>query len=140
MHNRILKCKDGIDYEEHSGGLCRYNIFGLNDDDAIDLDDYPDVIIEDNILRNNNDDGIEIILHEYSGPQISYVIRRNLISGNGEDGIQFIDYIDKGSTNLINPDDVLVRYYKNMIKGKSPDLGAFESGSDSWLKQLFEAF
>jgi hypothetical protein len=94
LHNRIIKNKDGIDYENYSGGLCRYNIFENNKDDAIDLDDFPDIIIEDNILRNNEDDGIEIRLHKYDGPKITCIIRRNLISGNGEDGIQFIDYPD----------------------------------------------
>jgi hypothetical protein len=94
FYNRIIKNKDGIDYENYSGGLCRYNFFEMNQDDAIDLDDFPDIIIEDNILRNNEDDGIEIRLHEYNGPLITSIIRRNLISGNGEDGIQFIDYPD----------------------------------------------
>ena len=92
LNNRIINCKDGIDYEEYSGGICRYNIFENNRDDGIDLDDFVDIVIEDNIIRNNNDDGIEIRLHDYTGPLLTYTIRDNIIYGNGEDGIQLIDY------------------------------------------------
>lgn len=92
LNNRIINCKDGIDYEEYSGGICRNNIFENNRDDGIDLDDFVDIIIEDNIIRNNHDDGIEIRLHDYTGPLLTYTIHNNIIYGNGEDGIQLIDY------------------------------------------------
>jgi hypothetical protein len=94
LNNRIIQCKDGIDYERGSGGICRDNIFELNKDDGIDLDRDVDIIIENNIIQNNEDDGIEIRLHEYDGPLITNIIRDNVISGNGEDGIQLIDYPD----------------------------------------------
>jgi len=94
LHNRFTDCKDAIDYEKDSGGLCAYNVFELNKDDAIDLDDFVDIVIESNIIRNNGDDGIEIRLHKYSGPLLTCIIRNNIITGNGEDGIQFIDYED----------------------------------------------
>jgi len=94
LYNRFTDCKDAIDYEENSGGLCAYNVFELNKDDAIDLDDFVDIVIEGNIIRNNEDDGIEIRLHKYSGPLLTCIIRNNIITGNDEDGIQFIDYED----------------------------------------------
>jgi len=94
LYNYVTDCNDGIDYESGGGGLCRYNVFFQNKDDAIDLDGDVDIIIEDNILRDNKDDGIEIRLQEYDGPQLTYIIRRNEITGNGEDGIQIIDYPD----------------------------------------------
>ncbi len=129
LYNRIIKCKDGIDYEKYSGGLCRYNIFEMNEDDAIDLDDYPDIVIEDNILRNNEDDGIEIRLHEYSGPQITYIIRRNLISGNKEDGIQLIDYPDVSNR---------VFYIMNNVIEKTK-MAAIGCMSDGNTKENYEA-
>jgi len=129
LHNYIVKCKDGIDYEGHSGGLCQNNVFELNQDDAIDLDDFPDIIIENNILRNNEDDGIEIRLHEYDGPQITCIIRKNLISGNGEDGIQFIDYPDVSNR---------VFYVMNNIIAKTA-MAAIGCMSDGNTKENYEA-
>lgn len=92
LHCKITDCADGIDYESGSGGICKFNIFENNSDDAIDLDDDVDIIIEENIIRNNNDDGIEIRLQPYTASWLNCIIRRNEIYGNGEDGIQFIDY------------------------------------------------
>lgn len=94
LNNHIVNCNDGIDYEQFSGGICRFNVFENNRDDGIDLDDFTNIVIEDNIIRNNEDDGVEIRLHQYSGPLLTYIIRRNLVYGNGEDGIQLIDYPD----------------------------------------------
>jgi len=93
LHNRFIGNGDAIDYEG-GGGLCRYNLFENNRDDAVDLDRAAQVIITDNIIRNNGDDGIEIRLHAYAGPVLNIVIRNNTISGNDEDGIQLIDYPD----------------------------------------------
>ena len=59
----ITNCSDGIDYENGSGGICRFNIFENNSDDGIDLDKDVDITIEDNIIRNNGDDGLEIRFH-----------------------------------------------------------------------------
>ena len=95
LNNIFINCKDGIDYEDNSGGICGSNVFKENRDDGIDLDDSVDVIIENNIIQNNRDDGIEIRLHPYQDrnkPQLNIMIRNNIISGNGEDGIQLIDY------------------------------------------------
>ncbi|MEE9606183.1 MAG: right-handed parallel beta-helix repeat-containing protein, partial [Myxococcota bacterium] len=92
LRNRIRWMADGVDYEDGSGGLCRYNVFEDNSDDGIDLDDAVDIVIEFNTIRNNGDDGIEIRLQDYAGPTLDYIIRHNSIYGNGEDGIQLIDY------------------------------------------------
>jgi parallel beta-helix repeat protein len=88
----IRDCKDGIDYEGGSGGLCKNNTFVNNSDDGIDLDGDVDIIIENNKIINNNDDGIEIRLQPYIGITMNVIITNNIISGNEEDGIQFIDY------------------------------------------------
>ena len=93
LHNRFTNNKDAIDYEDGSG-LCQFNTFENNQDDAVDLDGASEVVVSDNVIRNNNDDGIEIRLHEYIGPVLNIAIRNNIISGNGEDGIQIIDYPD----------------------------------------------
>ena len=92
LNCHIINCADGIDYEDGSGGLCKFNVFENNNDDGIDLDGGVDIVIEDNIIRNNHDDGIEIRLQPYNGPLITCIIRRNFIYGNHEDGIQLIDY------------------------------------------------
>lgn len=95
FHSIVTGCKDGIDYETGGSGICRYNLFEDNLDDAIDLDGaLPFILIEHNVLRNNEDDGIEIRLHDFDGPMCYCRIAYNEISGNGEDGIQFIDYPD----------------------------------------------
>jgi hypothetical protein len=91
LHNRFVGNADAVDYDG-GGGLCRYNLFEYNTDDAVDLDLATQATIEDNIMRNNGDDGIEIRLHDYTGPVLNIIIRNNTISGNGEDGIQIIDY------------------------------------------------
>lgn len=108
IHNYVIECKDGIDYEKGSGGICRFNLFEKNKDDAIDLDYDVDIIVEDNLIRDNRDDGIEIRLQPYKGPILKYIIRHNIISKNGEDGIQIIDYPDSSDreiyifSNIIN--------------------------------------
>ena len=94
LHNRIINCVDGIDYEDGSGGICQFNTFENNTDDAIDLDDAVDIVIANNVISNSDDDGIEIRLHEYSGPLLTCIIRNNIISSSNEDGIQLIDYPD----------------------------------------------
>ncbi len=99
LSNRVTRTKDGIDYEDRSGGLVRGCVFEGNFDDGLDLDDEAAVIIEHNTIRDNGQDGIEIRLHDYDGPPLSVVIRDNVISGNGEDGIQFIDY-DRPSARI----------------------------------------
>jgi parallel beta-helix repeat protein len=88
----IQNCRDGIDYESGSGGICKNNTFRNNRDDGIDLDRDVDIIIENNKIINNKDDGIEIRLHSYTGTTLNIIIANNIISGNNEDGIQFIDY------------------------------------------------
>ena len=94
LHNRVVNCVDGIDYESGSGGICRFNVFENNSDDGIDLDGAVDILIADNSIIANNDDGIEIRLHAYSGPLLTYTIRNNIIADNGEDGIQLVDFPD----------------------------------------------
>lgn len=94
LHNRIIGCSDGIDYENGSGGTCRFNVFESNYDDGIDLDGAVDILIADNSIISNKDDGIEIRLHPYNGPLLTYTIRSNIIADNREDGIQLIDYND----------------------------------------------
>ena len=93
LHNRFIQNVDAIDYEG-GGGVCAYNVFERNEDDAIDLDGACGGVFEHNVIRDNEDDGIEIRLHPYDGPAKRAVIRHNRIVGNGEDGIQFIDYPD----------------------------------------------
>ncbi|MEN8181343.1 MAG: right-handed parallel beta-helix repeat-containing protein, partial [Myxococcota bacterium] len=92
VRNRIRWTSDGVDYEDGSGGTCRYNLFEENSDDGIDPDSAVDIVIEHNTIRNNGGDGIEIRLQPYTGPTLDYVIRHNRIYGNQEDGIQLIDY------------------------------------------------
>ena len=92
----LLNClvrdtKDGVDYEDGSGGLVQFCTFEFNGDDGIDLDNAVDIIIQDNIIRNNGNDGIEIRMQDYSGPTLNIIIRRNEIYGN-DDGIQLIHY------------------------------------------------
>ncbi len=124
LHNRILDCTDGIDYESGGGGICKFNYFEGNKDDAIDLDGTIDILIEENILVNNRDDGIEIRLHKYSGETVFNIIRKNTISGNGEDGIQIIDYPDSSSRILI--------IEKNLITGNAmAGLGCMSDGNTS---------
>jgi hypothetical protein len=93
LNNRFTRNNDGIDYEA-GGGICRFNVFETNHDDAIDLDGPTAATMEYNIIRNNYDNGIEISLDKYSGPALNIIIRRNVISGNEEDGIQLVDYPD----------------------------------------------
>lgn len=90
LSSRVTASRDGIDYEQGSGGLVRHCRLEGNADDGIDLDDEVAVIIEENAVRGNGDDGIEVRLHDYTGPELAIVIRDNLISGNGGDGIQLI--------------------------------------------------
>ncbi len=92
----LLNClvrdtKDGVDYEDGSGGLVQFCTFEFNGDDGIDLDNAVDIVIQDNIIRNNGNDGIEIRMQDYSGPTLNIIIRRNEIYGN-DDGIQLIHY------------------------------------------------
>jgi len=110
LHNRFINNNDAIDYEG-GRGLCQFNIFEYNKDDAVDLDGATEVIIADNVIRNNDDDGIEIRLHKYSGRKLNIVIRNNVISGNGEDGIQIIDYPDLS--------DRVIRIERNAITGNA---------------------
>ena len=113
IHNLIVNCGDGLDYES-GGGVCKNNIFRDNEDDAIDLDGSVDVIIEDNILANNGDDGIEFRLHNYKGNTIHIVIRRNHIYGNKEDGIQIINYQDTSSRMIVIEQNLI---YNNDMAG-----------------------
>ncbi|MEN8184559.1 MAG: right-handed parallel beta-helix repeat-containing protein, partial [Myxococcota bacterium] len=92
VRNRVRWTSDGVDYEDGSGGTCRYNLFEENTDDGIDPDSAVDVVIEHNTIRNNGGNGIEIRLQPYLGPTLGYIIRHNRIYGNQEDGIQLIDY------------------------------------------------
>lgn len=92
LNNHFIGNKDGIDYENRGGGLCKENQFINNQDDGIDLDEAVEVTIESNIVKDNGDDGIEIRFHPYRGPMRYINIRKNTISDNGEDGIQLIDY------------------------------------------------
>jgi parallel beta-helix repeat protein len=101
FHNIVRGTSDGIDYESHSGGLCRFNIFESNSDDGIDLDGSVDIVITDNIIRNNGDDGIEIRMQGYAGPVLNIIISNNVISENDEDGIQIIDYSDLSDRFLL---------------------------------------
>ncbi|MEX2093329.1 MAG: right-handed parallel beta-helix repeat-containing protein, partial [Pirellulales bacterium] len=82
---------DAIDYEG-GGGLCEYNKFEKNTDDAVDYDEDCDATVVHNEIIDNEDDGIEIRLQPYRGKTLQITIRDNVIIGNGEDGIQIIDY------------------------------------------------
>ena len=106
LHNRFIHNDDAIDYEG-GGGLCQFNTFENNEDDAVDLDGATEAVIADNVIRNSDDDGIEVRLHKYSGPTLNISIRNNIISGNGEDGIQLIDYPDIS--------DRVIRIERNVI-------------------------
>ena len=108
LHNRFTNNKDAIDYEGGSG-LCQFNTFENNQDDAVDLDGASEVVVADNVIRNNKDDGIEIRLHKYSGPVLNIAIRNNIISGNGEDGIQIIDYPDVSDRIIHIERNVIIR-------------------------------
>ena len=92
LNNIIRDTRDGIDYEDGSGGICRFNRIEANGDDGVDLDKAVDVVVENNVIANNGDDGLEIRFQDYTGPQLNIIIRFNEIYGNGEDGIQLIDY------------------------------------------------
>ncbi len=122
LHNRIINCVDGVDYESGSGGVCRNNLFENNLDDGIDLDDDVDILIENNTIRNNNDDGIEMRLHRYSGPDLTVIIRWNEIYGNGEDGIQLIDYPDVSNRTIFIERNLI---YDNAMAG----LGCMSNGN-----------
>jgi hypothetical protein len=123
LHNHILGCRDGIDYERGSGGLCRYNVLENNNGEGLDLDHELDIVIEDNIIRNNGEDGIEIQLQEYSGPRLTYIIRRNLIYGNGQDGIQLVGYP--------GPSDRFFYIERNLIYNNAfSGLGCMGNGND----------
>ena len=78
-HGPVNSGGDGIDYESGSGGLVRNCTFEQNSDDGIDLDDDVSVVIEHSEIRNNGNDGIEVRLHDYSGPELTVVIRNNRI-------------------------------------------------------------
>lgn len=95
LHNYVYKGKDGMSYEG-GGGVCKYNVFEDCPDESIDCDGAVDVEISYNVLRGHHEDGIEIRLHKYSGPLLTYKITNNVIigSGNRGDGIQLIDYPD----------------------------------------------
>jgi hypothetical protein len=90
-HNYFTLNDDAIDYEG-GGGLCEYNKFENNTDDAVDYDEACDATVVHNEIVNNEDDGIEIRLQPYRGKTLRLTIRDNIITGNGEDGIQIIDY------------------------------------------------
>jgi len=122
QNSHIINCRDGIDYERHSGGLCRNNIFENNLDDGIDLDRDVDIVIENNIIRNNRDDGIEIRLQPYTGPLLNYVIVNNEIYGNGEDGIQIVDYEGRSDRTFIIERNLI---YDNDMAG----LGCMSDGN-----------
>ena len=92
LNCRVWNTKDGVDYENGSGGLVQFSTFELNGDDGLDLDNDVELLMADNIIRNNNDDGIEIRMQGYTGPTMKIEITRNQIYGNGEDGIQLIHY------------------------------------------------
>jgi hypothetical protein len=100
VRNRFLSNKDAIDYEG-GGGVCAFNVFERNEDDAIDLDGPCQGLFEHNVIRDNDDDGIEIRLHPYVGPLRRTTIRYNRIERNGEDGIQFIDYPDPSNRDFV---------------------------------------
>jgi hypothetical protein len=120
LHNRFIENGDAIDYEG-GGGICRYNVFENNGDDAVDLDGPTQAIIEDNVIRNNGDDGIEIRLHDYAGSLLNIIIRNNTISGNDEDGIQIIDYPDLSDRFLL--------IERNLIQGNAmAGLGLMDNG------------
>lgn len=100
VRNRFIANDDAIDYEG-GGGVCAYNVFERNEDDAIDLDGPCQGLFEHNVIRDNEDDGIEIRLHPYTGPLRKATIRYNRIERNGEDGIQFIDYPDPSNREFV---------------------------------------
>jgi hypothetical protein len=77
---------------EGGGGVCEYNLFEKNTDDAVDYDEHSAGVVAHNRMFNSDDDGIEIRLHPHQGEQLEVVFRDNIITGNGEDGIQIIDY------------------------------------------------
>jgi hypothetical protein len=110
----VRDTKDGVDYEDGSGGLIQFCTFELNGDDGIDLDNDVDIVIADNIIRNNNDDGIEIRMQGYTGPTLNITITRNEIYGNAEDGIQLIHY-DVVTDRFFEITENLI--YNNLLAG-----------------------
>jgi hypothetical protein len=92
LNSVVTDTRDGVDYEDGSGGLVQFCTFELNSDDGIDMDFAVDIVVQDNVIRNNGDDCIEIRMQGHSGPTLDIVIRGNEIYGNGEDGIQLIHY------------------------------------------------
>ncbi|HIE30696.1 TPA: right-handed parallel beta-helix repeat-containing protein [Candidatus Poribacteria bacterium] len=127
LHNRFINNDDAIDYES-GGGICQFNTFENNEDDAVDLDGASEAVIADNVIRNNEDDGIEIRLHRYSGPTLNIEIRNNIISGNGEDGIQIIDYPDIS--------DRVIHIERNVIVGNA--MAALGCMGDGNTKENYE--
>jgi hypothetical protein len=127
LHNRFTSNNDAIDYEG-GGGVCQFNTFENNMDDAVDLDQATEVTITDNVIRSNRDDGIEIRFHKYSGPVLHIIIRNNVISGNGEDGIQIIDYPDRS--------DRVVRIQQNLIVANA--MAAIGCMGDGNTKENYE--
>jgi len=133
LNNIFINCKDGIDYEDNSGGICGSNIFKENRDDGIDLDHAVDVVIENNIIQNNKDDGIEIRLHPFQNPEkpkLNIIMRNNIISGNGEDGIQLIDY----STNSRR----MIKIERNLFHANT--MAAVGCMGDANTTENYEAF
>ncbi|MFQ6040628.1 MAG: right-handed parallel beta-helix repeat-containing protein [Candidatus Poribacteria bacterium] len=127
LHNRFINNDDAIDYED-GGGVCQFNTFENNEDDAVDLDGASEVVIADNLIRDSKDDGIEIRLHRYSGPTLNIEIRNNIISGNGEDGIQIIDYPDIS--------DRVIHVERNVIVGNA--MAALGCMGDGNTKENYE--
>jgi len=100
LFNYFVNNSDGIDYEG-GGGICRFNRFVANDDDAVDLDGPCEALIANNEIRDNDDDGIEIRLHPYNGRTLNIDVRDNVITGNGEDGVQIIDYPNVSDRRIV---------------------------------------
>jgi hypothetical protein len=109
-HNYFTRNEDAID-NEGGGGLCEYNLFERNTDDAVDYDEASAGVVAHNRMLDNDDDGIEIRLHPHADKRLEVVFRDNVIVGNGEDGIQIIDYPGLS--------DRRIRIERNVIAGNA---------------------
>lgn len=112
-NNIITKNRDGIDYEENSGGILNENFIFENIDDGVDIDFGVTLDITNNFIFNNLDDGIEIRLQE--NKVLNKInITNNVIDDNKEDGIQLISYNLDTNRNIEIKENIII---KNSMAG-----------------------
>ena len=112
-NNIIKKNRDGIDYEENSGGILNENFIFENFDDGVDIDFSVTLDITNNFIFDNLDDGIEIRLQE-NNVSNKINITNNVIDDNKEDGIQLISYNLNTKRNIEIKENIII---KNSMAG-----------------------